>query len=60
MPNAQWSHEVLELPAGVPLVGHDEQAWQRQRVLQHGLGDLSIAEFGIGQSPGHHRTVGCG
>src|SRR5262249_30540968 len=43
----QFADEVLELAAGVPLVGHNEQARPRWRVLQHGLGDLSIAEFGI-------------
>src|ERR1051326_9493337 len=34
----QFADEVLELPAGVPLVGHDEQAssqWQRR---EHGPG----------------------
>jgi hypothetical protein len=53
----QFADEVLELPAGVPLVGHDEQARRRRRVLEHGLGDLSIAEFGVGQSPRDHRAV---
>src|SRR5438477_8168804 len=53
----QFADEVLELPAGVPLVSHDEQARPWRRVLQHGLGDLSIAEFGVGQAPVHHRTV---
>src|SRR5215472_3864968 len=36
----QFADEVLELPAGVPLVGHDEQAGPRWRVLPHGLGDF--------------------
>src|SRR6266498_2875811 len=36
----QFADEVLELAAGVPLVGHDEQARPWWRVLQHGLGDL--------------------
>src|SRR5438067_1934409 len=56
----QFADEVLEVPAGVPLVGHDEQARPRRRVLEHGLSDLSIAEFGVSQSPGRHRAVGRG
>src|SRR5215472_1240619 len=56
----QFADEVLELSAGVPLVGHDEQARRWRRVLEHGLGDLSIAEFGVGQSPRDHGAVGRG
>src|SRR5260370_27936579 len=44
----QFADEVLELLSGVPLVSHDEQARPWRRVLEHGLGDLSIAKVGVG------------
>src|ERR1051326_1482554 len=53
----QVADEVLELPAGVPLVGHDEQASSQWQAREHGLGDLAIAELGIGQAPGRDDAV---
>src|SRR2546430_5160092 len=54
----QLADEVLELPAGVPLVGHDERARRHRRALQHGLGDLALADLGVGQAPDDGDAVG--
>src|SRR2546430_15800251 len=42
----QFADEGLELPAGVPLVGQDEQARPWRRGFPAGLGDLPVARRG--------------
>src|SRR5262245_43873922 len=57
---AECADEVFEVPAGIPLVGHDEQARTSRRPLQHGLDNLPVPNLGVGQAPDHHRAVGGG
>ncbi len=56
---AELADEVLELPAGIPLVRDDEQAGpeRRPRRSEHCAGDFPIAQLGGGQAPEHHRPV---
>src|SRR5262245_51894399 len=57
---AWGADEVLEILAGIPLVGHDEQARTSLCPLQHGLGNLPVPELGVGQAPDDHHPVGRG
>ena len=57
---SEFADGVLKLLAGVPLVGNDVKRWPQRPALEHGVGNLPVADLGIGQTPCHHRAIGSG
>src|SRR4029453_2733366 len=54
--------QLLKVPAGKALVGHDDQPRPQPPtlVVQHGRDHLTLAEFGVGQAPGNREAIGGG